>query len=154
MSSEPNGVDDDSGIVDDYGREFIARKHPFPANVTGYLLAPLIWFAYFVSVYSLQGAGCAAGLDTILRGDTTLLAILLGALTLGASAALAAVGIWSFAAWRRLLRELEDAEGTAHGHSTFLAYGALLHAGLFLVATLWSGVPILLTDTCDKLGAA
>ena len=40
-----------------------------------------------------------------------------------------------------------------HGQATFLAYGALLHAGLFLVATLWSGIPILFVDACDNLGS-
>ena len=148
-STEP----EDKAAIDDQGREYVAHHHPFPANAVGYLVAPAIWFAYFISVYSLQGIGCAAGFDAMPLGPTTLLEVLLGALTLGASIALVVLGTWSFVAWRRLLRELEDAKGIIHGHSTFLAYGALLHAGLFLLATLWSGVPILLTDTCDSLGS-
>jgi hypothetical protein len=36
----------------------------------------------------------------------------------------------------------------AFERATFLAQGALLSAGLFLVATLWVGLPILVFDPC------
>lgn len=140
-------------LVDNFGREFIAIRHRFPANATGFLIAPMLWMFYFVSIYSIQGAGCAADLDTVRLGSIDALRLVLGLLTAVVSGAMVAVGAWSFAAWRAMLRELEDAKGEVHGQATFLAYGALLHAGLFLVATLWSGIPILFVDACDNLGS-
>ncbi|MBN1240902.1 MAG: hypothetical protein JXB36_20550 [Gammaproteobacteria bacterium] len=135
--------------VDDTGREFIARKHRFPANAAGFLIAPVLWMIDFVAMYSLQGAGCAAGLDDV--GGVDLLRVLLGALTVVVAGTIAASGIWSFRAWQRLLSEMEDEQNVLHVRSAFLAYGALLHAGLFLVATLWSGIPILMLESCDPL---
>ncbi len=148
-----NGTDED-GMVDDHGRDFIAREHRFPANATGFLLAPVTWFAYFLIVYGLQGAGCAAGLDQATVSGMGVLQLLLALVTLAAVAVIAFSGVWSFRAWHRLLEELEDEERRVHGYATFLSYGALLHAGLFLVATLWIGAPILLLDACDTLGSA
>lgn len=145
--------DDIQSVVDEQGREFIARKHRFPANAAGFLLAPIVWMLYFVFVYSLQGAGCAAGLDLVRLNGANMLDIVLGILTLTASAAIVVSGIWSFVVWRRLLRDLPEGETHAR-RATFLAYGALLHAGLFLVAVIWSGIPILLIDACDTLGTA
>lgn len=144
---------DEDRVVDDYGRDFIARRHRFPANASGFLLAPVVWFLYFVIVYALQGAGCAVGLDRATILGVSALQFLLVLATLAAVAAIAVAGLWSFRAWQRLLEELEDEERQAHGHTTFLSYGALLHAGLFLVATLWIGAPILLLDACDMLGS-
>lgn len=147
-----NGTDEDR-VVDDYGRDFIARRHRFPATATGFLLAPVAWFAYFIAVYALQGAGCAAGLDQVNVLGMGTLQLLLLLVTLAAVVLIALSGLWSFRAWHRLLEELEDEEREARGNETFLAYGALLHAGLFLVATLWIGAPVLLVDSCDILGA-
>ncbi len=141
-------------LVDEQGREFIAIRHRFPANATGFLIAPALWMLYFVAIYSLQGAGCAANLDMVRVGGTDLLRLVLVLVTVAVAAGIAAAGVASFLAWRRMLRELDDAEGHVHGHGTFLAYGALLHAGLFLIATLWSGVGVFLVDACDNLGSA
>ena len=145
---------DEEPLVDDYGRDFIAKKHRFPANATGFLIAPIVWFAYFIAVYALQGAGCAAGLDqqTVLGMGTLRFALLVVS---GLAAILIALsGAWSFRSWHRLLNDLEEEERDPHHHhSIFLAYGALLHAGLFLVATLWIAIPIILIDSCDFLGS-
>ena len=135
--------------VDDTGREFIARRHRFPANAAGFLVAPVLWIFDFVATYSLQGAGCAVGLDEI--GGVNLLRVLLAALTLIVAGAIGASGVWSFRAWKRLLSGMEEKENVLHVRSAFLAYGALLHSGLFLVATLWSGIPILMLDSCGPL---
>jgi hypothetical protein len=148
-------IDDEARTtVDDYGREFIARKHRFPANAVGFLLAPVLWMVYFVAVYSLQGAGCAAGLDSVGAAGVNVLRIALALLTAAVSLGIVVSGLWSFRAWRDLLRRLEDEENVLHTRSAFLAYGALLHSGLFLIATLWSGIPILMLDACDMLGTA
>lgn len=147
-----NGTDTDR-VVDDYGRDFIARRHRFPANATGFMLAPVLWFAYFIAVYALQGAGCAAALDQTNVFGIGALRLVLLLVTLAAVVGIGLSGLWSYRAWRRLLEELEEEEREAHGYATFLAYGALLHAGLFLVATLWIGAPILLVDSCDVLGS-
>lgn len=147
-----NGMDEER-VVDDHGRDFIARRHRFPANATGFLLAPVTWFAYFIAVYALQGAGCAANLDQANVFGMGALQLLLLLVTVAAVVVIGLSGLWSFRAWHRLLEGVEEEEHRAHGHATFLAYGALLHAGLFLVATLWIGAPVLLVDSCDVLGS-
>ncbi|MEX2495807.1 MAG: hypothetical protein WD448_06950 [Woeseia sp.] len=144
---------DDDRAVDDEGRDFIARKHRFPANAAGFLLAPVVWFAYFIVIYALQGTGCAVGLDQSSVAGVGTLRLLLLLATLAAVVSISLSGYWSFRSWYRLLHELEEEEKQVQGHSAFLAYGALLHAGLFLIATLWIGVPILLMDSCDALGS-
>lgn len=148
---------DDGGLslVDERGRRFIARKHHFPANAAGFLLAPVAWMLYFIAVYSLQGAGCAVGLDSIRVLGTDALHLVLGSLTAAASLLIVVSGVWSFLVWRRLLADMEGEVARVDRRSSFLAYGALLHAALFLVATLWSGIPIMLLDSaCDNLGTA
>lgn len=143
---------DDDRIVDDYGREFIARKQHFPASAVGFLIAPVLWFLYFIVIYSLQGVGCAMGLDENSIVGIATLRFMLAIVTLAALVAIAVSGVWSWKSWKNLLHELEEVEHQVHNYSAFLAYGALLHAGLFFVATLWIGIPILLTDACDFLG--
>ena len=145
-------LDDFHTSLDNHGREFIARRHRFPANAAGFLVAPVLWMLYFVAAYSLQGVGCAAGLNNVGIGGGNALKIALALLTLFVAAAIGGSGLWSFLAWRRLLRRVEEDEHSVHRHAPFLAYGALLHAGLFLIATLWTGVPILMVDPCDSLG--
>lgn len=139
---------DEDRAVDDQGREFLERRRRFPANGTGFVLVPVLWFGYFLAVYSLQGLGCAG---KVLSQEA--LRWTLGLLTLCVAIAMAALGWWSYRAWRRLLEELDEEERQRRGHSTFLAYGALLHSGLFLVAMSWIGVPILLLDACASLSA-
>ncbi len=150
LATEESGERSELGDED---REFIAKKRKFPANALGFLITPILWMIYFVAMYSVQGAGCAIDLDQVALLGTDALHLALGVLTVTFSAAIALIGLASFRAWRALLDELDDAEHPAHRHSTFLAYGALLHAGLFLVATLWSGIPIMLVDACDNLGS-
>ena len=134
---------DEDSTVDEHGREFIARTHGFPANGTGFLITPVLWFAYFMIIYALQGAACVGGMI----GPETL-RLTLALLSLAVAGAIAALGVWSYRSWRQLLEELEEEEQQRPGHSSFLAYGALLHAGLFLVATLWIALPSLFMDPC------
>lgn len=142
----------DESQVDDRGREFIRARHRFPANTMGFLLAPALWMLHFIAMYSLQGAGCALGYNEIRLLGTDALHLALGAVTVLTAGALVATGVASFHAWQRLLRDLENEQRAVPGHATFLAYGALLHAGLFLIATLWGGIPVMLLETCDTLG--
>lgn len=116
----------------------------------GFLLPAVVWTLYFALVYSVQGAGCAAAVEAPgPEGFGPLRAVLL-ALTLGAAAAIAATGLGSWRAWRGLRAVAE--RDTAFERATFLAQGALLNAALFLVATLWIGLPILLFDPCRGHG--
>lgn len=146
---DPTARRDEDRIVDSHGRDFIAMKHRFPANAAGFLLAPVIWLGYFVAAYSLHGAFCAAASPG--PDGPAALRLALAALTILACVAIAAAGAGSFRAWRRLLHELEDDERQPRDRSAFLAYGALLHAALFFVATLWIGVPILLIGPCANV---
>jgi len=118
----------------------------FPADATGFLFPPVAWAVFFVAIYSLQGAGCAAieagrfG-EAALRWALTLLTVL-------PAAAILAVGVWSATVFRRLRREKASAD-SGGGASRFLAEGAALNAGLFFVATLWTGLPIAWTAPCS-----
>lgn len=153
MTTERGGKDVD-GQIDDRGREFIAVHHAFPANIQGFLVAPVLWFGYFIAIYALQGAGCALGLDDQRFLGVTTLRLVLVSVTAIVVLAMGLFGMWSFRSWSRLLHRLDDEQQQRQGHSVFLAYGAVLHAGLFLLATLWIGLPVLLIDSCDRLGSS
>lgn len=144
---------DEERLADDRGREFIDVERRFPATGSGFMVAPVLWFGYFVAVYALQGAGCAIGLDDAqLFGVSALTLSLLG-LTAAAVLAMLLVGAWSFRSWHRLREPIGERQRQAYRPASFLAFGALLHAGLFLVAVLWTGVPILLLESCGATGA-
>lgn len=113
---------------------------------TGFLLPAVIWALYFAVVYSVQGAGCADAVQPPGPEGFGPLRAVLTILTLVALAAIAGTGLWSWLTWRRV-RPAAERE-VAFERSTFLARGTLLHAGLFFVATFWTGLPILLFDPC------
>jgi hypothetical protein len=112
----------------------------------GFLLPPAIWTLYFALVYAVQGAGCATAVEPPGPGGFGPLWVVLLLLTLSAAAAIALTGLLSYRTWRRVRPAAE--RDTAFGRATFLAQGTLLNAGLFLVATLWIGLPILMFDPC------
>lgn len=125
-------------------------KRRFPANAKGFLLAPVLWFVWFVTLYSVQGWGCAIGLDRTGFLGTSLLRVVLGGLTITAAIAIAGAGAWSLRRWEKLRRQGEDAGGRPVDESKFLSYGAALHSALFLVAVIWTAIPILMTDLCGR----
>ena len=133
---------------DDFGHELVTARRHFPASIPGFLMAPALWTLYFITIYSLHGAGCAAGLDERAVLGTDALHAALIALTAVTAIGIAAFGVASFLAWRRLLEVRERTGRPSSRHATFLSYGALLNAGLFLVATLWSGIPVVLLSAC------
>jgi hypothetical protein len=112
----------------------------------GFVLPAAIWTLYFAAVYSIQGAGCAVPLQEEAAGGFGPLWAILMALTLAAIAGIAAVAVGSYRAWRRLGAETD--RDVRFERSTFLSQGALLNALLFLVATIWIGLPVLLFDPC------
>lgn len=112
----------------------------------GFLLPAAIWTLYFAVVYAVQGAGCAAAAAPPGPEGFGPLWLVLLVLTLAAAGAIALTGVLSYRTWRRL--RPVAARDTAFERATFLAQGTLLNAGLFLVATLWSGLPILMFDPC------
>ena len=112
----------------------------------GLVLPAVIWALYLAVVYAVQGAGCAGAIEAPgPDGSGPLRAVLL-ALTLTAAAAIALTGLWSWRTWRRLRGSAE--RDAVFERSTFLAQVALPSAVLFLVATLWIGLPILMFDPC------
>lgn len=123
---------------------FDERRRRFPGNAKGFLFAPIVWFVWFVSLYAVQGAGCELGLHQSSFTGTSVLRVVLGALTVLAATAIAAVGASAFSAWRNVRDSGDDAGGRPIDQSQFLAYGALLHAGLFIVAVIWTGIPIVM----------
>lgn len=123
---------------------FDESRRRFPGNAKGFLFAPIVWFVWFVALYAVQGAGCELGLHEATFVGTSLLRVVLGALTVLAAAAIGAVGRWAFSEWRKVRDIGDDAGGRPIDQSHFLVYGALLHAGLFMVAVIWTGTAILI----------
>lgn len=117
------------------------------ATGRGFILPAVIWALYFAVVYAVQGAGCAGALDPADAAQSGPLRSVLLVLTLIAAVAIAAVGVWSWRTWLKV-RPAAGRDSVSE-RSTFLAQGALLNAALFLVATLWVGLPILLLDPCE-----
>ncbi len=128
----------------------LEKRPRFPANAKGYLCPPVVWFVWFVLLYSVQGAGCELGLDRAAWLGTSVLRIVLGAMTVAAAGGIAVVGGWAFIEWRELRVVGDDAGSRPVDLSRFLSYGAVLHAGLFFVAVVWTGLPILMTDLCNE----
>lgn len=112
----------------------------------GFVLPAAIWALYFAAVYAVQGAACAAAVEPPGREGFGPLWVVLLLLTLAAAGAIALMGILGYRTWRQL-RPAANRD-TAFARATFLAQGTLLNAGLFLVATLWTGLPILMFDPC------
>lgn len=129
-------------------RRIDAPDRPRGLLVTGrgFILPAAIWALYFAAVYAVQGAGCAAAVEPPgPEGFGPLRAVLL-LLTLAAAGTISLTGLLSYRTWQRMRRAAE--RDTAFERATFLAQGTLLNAGLFLVATLWIGLPILMFDPC------
>src|SRR5690606_5883533 len=112
---------------DDYGHELVTVRRRFPASMPGFLMAPVLWTLYFIAIYSLHGAGCAAGLDERPVLGTDALHAALIALTAATAIGIAAFGVISFIPWRRLLDVRERAGHASSRHASFLSYGALLN---------------------------
>jgi len=112
----------------------------------GFVLPAAIWTLYFAAVYSVQGAGCSVPLEEEAAGGSEPLEAILLALTLAAIAGIGAVAVGSYRTWRRLGGEAD--RDVRFERATFLSQGALLNALLFLVATIWIGLPVLLFDPC------
>ena len=123
----------------------------FPANAQGFLFAPVVWFVWFVALYSVQGAGCAIGLHEVGFGGLSVLRAVLAALSVAAAAAIAGVGAKSFRSWRRVHDSANRAGGRPVDHAEFLAYGALLNAGLFFLAVAWSTFPLVGGELCESV---
>jgi hypothetical protein len=126
-----------------------SEKRFFPANGWGFLLPPIVWALYFAANYSVQGAGCAlVGED----GSPTVLRVVLASLALATATAILIFGIWSFRCWRELAPREPLFAGDHSGPTAFLAHGTLLNAALFLLATIWVGLPTVLLDPCTARG--
>lgn len=130
------------------GPEARTPRYRFPANVTGLLFPPVIWALAFALLYAVQGVGCAGSLRDIEVSGLSGLRLILGAIAMVAIAAILWAGIL---AYRELLRTQSQGEGTATARARFLALQALLSAVLFLVATAWSGIPIIMVDPCGDV---
>ena len=127
-------------------------KYGFPASAKGFLFPPVLWALFFVTSYSVQGAGCAMRLDQPVFLSLDAIQVTLLILASLVLAVLLAVGLWSYRAYRDIARvhgNNTDDEGVRQ--SRFLAAGTVLSAGLFFVACLWTGIPVLWSQSCGGL---
>lgn len=125
-------------------------RYGFPANVPGLLFPPVVWALTFAILYAVQGVGCAGSLRDIEVSGLSGLGFILGGIVIAAIAAILWTGILSYQEWSRL-RIQSRPEGAAAARARFLALQALLSAALFIVATAWSGLPIIMVDPCGKV---
>lgn len=119
----------------------------YPATAMGLLTPPILWALYFVLIYSLHGMVCVGGLENALIGKGSL-ATLLVILTLLAMALHAGVGIWAWRLWLKTNRRASSELSEMQQRARFLAAATAANAGLFLVATLWIGLPALILEPC------
>ena len=122
------------------------RPRGLPVTGTGLALPAAIWALYFAVVCSVQGAGCAVAVEPLGREGFEPLWLVLVVLTVAAAGAILLMGILGLP---RLAAATPPADrDTAFERATFLAQGTALNAGLFLVATLWIGLPTLIFEPC------
>src|SRR5690606_25665902 len=120
------------------------RPPRFPPNAKGFPFAPTAWLGWVVALYAGQGAASELGPHGATLVGTSWLRVVLGALTGLAVAAIGPVGWRSFFGWRKVRAIGVDAGGRPIDQSHFLGSGARLHAGLFMVAVIWTGTAILI----------
>ena len=116
----------------DAGRS--ARAPAPPLAVAALLGGYLVWSAAFVALYALHGLACA-----FVAGDSVGLRAALGAVWLAHVAAGVALLSWL---WRHAC---DVGEGTTR----FVAQVAVTLAATGIVATAWTGLPLLLTRACE-----
>lgn len=130
------------------GRDKHLDKRPgYPATVPGFLTPPVLWALYFVAIYSIHGMVCAGGFEGVLINVATLASVIV-LITLIVFLGQAVVGYWAYRVWRNIARRPEADERDPLVRASFLTYAALLNAGLFMVATVWVGVPALMLEPC------
>ncbi|WP_149538239.1 hypothetical protein [Siccirubricoccus phaeus] len=119
-----------------------ARAPGFSA-ITGALAALLVWAGHFTLIYGAHALACERGFaDAALLGLPAVPALVLGA----SLAALLAVGLVGWRAWRRLDGSLAAEAG--EDAPRFLAWLTLATALLAALAILWEAVPVLLLHSC------
>lgn len=124
-----------------------AYRPGYPATAMGLLTPPILWALYFVLIYSLHGMVCVGGLENALIGKGSL-AMLLVVVTLLAMALHAGVGVWAWRLWLRINRHAPPEPSEMQQRARFFAAATAANAGLFLVATLWIGLPALILEPC------
>lgn len=117
----------------------------YPATAMGLLTPPVLWACYFVLIYSLHGLVCVGKLESTLISQQSL-PVVVTLLSLATMAVHAGVCIWAWKLWRRLDRCTDPSE--MQQRARFLASVSAANAGLFLVATLWIGLPSLILEPC------
>ncbi|WP_201159620.1 hypothetical protein [Rhodoplanes elegans] len=103
----------------------------------------VIWSSAFVLLYAASSIGCAAGWERTTVAGTSLLRALLVLLWIAHLGALVALVIYT---WRRR-------PGGPGGTATFVRRVAVGAGTAALVATLWTGAPIVATTMCDQYDA-
>jgi|TARA_R100000365_G_C2701106_1_gene39587 hypothetical protein len=125
----------------------------FPATISGLILPPIVWALFFVVIYALQGVACVGAEVGSAPEKASLLSLVLFAVALATIGIITTLGVWSFRSWRNAGRspDIQDDDDEPTSLPGFLSLGCALSAGLFLVATLWIGLPILLMSPCKGL---
>lgn len=110
-----------------------------PRGLLGLAAGFLVWSAAFVVLYGLHALGCAWGWDARAAGPTSLLRLVLVGAWVGHLALLVLLVL--------LARRLAGAAGAGEG-PRLLAQATLVLSLAALVATLWTGLPVIAYPLC------
>ena len=105
------------------------NRSPFPRWAWLFLAGPVIWYFYFWIVYLAAEAGCVANTGALVSW-----------ITVGMSGA--TIVAIAYYAW-----QANRGSGDAGGNRALVRAGYLM-GGLFVVATLFVGVPALVLQPC------
>lgn len=122
-----------------------APRSRLSTRAMGFITPAIVWAVWFVLTYSLQGAGCSAGLQDVALAGVDVLRILLAVPLLAAALTIAWLGL----AGRRSMRRLSEGGGRTGEPRRFFAKLTLLSCGLFFVATLWVGFGVFFLAPCQ-----
>jgi hypothetical protein len=111
-----------------------------------FLAGPVIYAAYFLSVFTLGEFGCLAGIQRLrwLGLDPIRLGVVV--LTVIAAAATIGIGAIAYHRWHRLHYGPEDPD---EDDPKFMLFVGTWLSGIFTVVTVATAVPMLLGSACD-----
>lgn len=119
--------------------------------------APVFWSLQLLVIYAMIAHGCLPGPDTASGLNPAILQNLSLIVTTVAIAGSLAAAWASFSAWRGTHHEPAASHTVSHismmesgeGRTRFMAFAGILMSGVFLLAVLFTGLPLLILPACE-----
>lgn len=117
-------------------------------SFTGLLLAPTVWFAFFLLAYLVTGTACTLGYaqETVAGMNIVRVLVVVAGIVAGLVMVIAGVQAWQ--QWR----DGNGAEVTDAERHRFTDLVSLVLSGVALVGTLWLMLTILVNPICQEWG--